>query len=57
LPFDERYKGTSVSMDHDHETNKPRELVHNNCNCVLGYAEDKIEVLQAAIAYLTRHKG
>jgi hypothetical protein len=54
-PFDERYKGTSVSLDHDHRTKALRELVHNNCNCVLGYADDRIEILEKAIEYLKKH--
>jgi hypothetical protein len=54
-PFDERYKGTSASLDHDHETDKLRELVHNNCNCVLGYADDRVDILEKAIEYLKKH--
>ncbi len=47
-------KGMALVVEHDHVTNEVRGLVHNNCNLVLGFAGDSIEVLQGAIKYLRR---
>lgn len=53
---------TSVVADHDSACcpgkkscgRCVRGLIHRNCNLVLGYAKDDIEVLQAAAMYLER---
>jgi hypothetical protein len=42
--------------DHDHATGKFREFLCWYCNLVLGYAEDSIEVLEGALAYLKKHQ-
>jgi hypothetical protein len=49
--------GTSrqLSVDHDHATGVIRDLLCDRCNPMLGYARDRIAVLQAAIEYLKRH--
>lgn len=46
-----------LCIDHTHdESKKVRGLLCNRCNPMLGYAQDKIEILQAAIEYLRRHE-
>lgn len=53
---------TSVCVDHDRSCCSEgkacgkcvRGLIHRNCNLVLGYAKDDIEVLKAAVSYLER---
>ena len=55
---------TSPNLDHDHaccEENRAcdkcrRGLLCANCNHLLGYAGDSVEVLYGAIAYLLKHK-
>jgi hypothetical protein len=43
-------------IDHNHDTNKIRGLLCQNCNLLLGHAHDSTETLIAAIAYLyTEH--
>lgn len=44
-------------VDHDHETGKVRALLCHMHNCMLGYAEDKIETLEKAVDYLKKHKA
>ena len=46
-----------LCVDHDHRTGKVRQLVCSACNSVLGDAEDDIRILEAAIAYLIKHKA
>lgn len=42
----------SLCIDHCHKTNKVRGLLCNDCNSLLGYAKDSIELLEGAIEYL-----
>ena len=42
-------------LDHDHKTNVARGLLCQKCNCVLGFADDKIAILQAGVEFLTIH--
>ena len=44
-------KGTWFA-DHDHKTKKFRGVLCGKCNAVLGYAEDNIDTLLSAAAYL-----
>lgn len=52
----------SVTVDHDRSCcpgkkscgQCVRGLIHRNCNLVLGYAKDDLEVLRGAVAYLER---
>lgn len=44
-----------LAIDHDHATEKVRELLCNRCNNVLGRVDDKIALLEKAIQYLKKH--
>lgn len=39
-------------IDHSHESGKTRGILCQQCNTLLGFAKDKIEILLAAIEYL-----
>lgn len=43
-------------VDHDHETNETRGLLCNNCNLVLGFSKENIEVLKNSISYIKKWK-
>jgi len=43
-------------QDHDHISGKNRDLLCNLCNAMLGFAKEKKEVLETAIAYLKKHE-
>ena len=43
-------------VDHDHETEKVRDLLCHNCNRALGLFKESIETLRTAIQYLEKHK-
>jgi len=47
--------GRETSVDHDHKTNKLRDLLCRNCNLALGYVKDDLTRLQALINYLAKH--
>lgn len=42
-------------VDHDHKTNRVRGLLCNDCNLLIGYADDDVRVLKSAIRYLTQN--
>lgn len=44
-------------VEHDHATLKVRSVSHRNCNSLLGYAEDGVELLRLAIEYLEAARG
>lgn len=50
-------KVMSLSVDHDHETRKVRELLCGDCNRGIGMFDESIELLEKAIQYLQKHKG
>jgi recombination endonuclease VII len=43
-----------LSLDHDHNTGRARGWLCRKCNSGIGYLEDKVELLQKAIAYLEK---
>lgn len=43
-------------VDHCHKTDKVRALLCDRCNRLLGVADDDIELLQAAIRFLRKHR-
>jgi len=45
----------SLAVDHCHSTGKVRGLLCRQCNQMLGYAKDKIEILNKAIEYLKKY--
>jgi hypothetical protein len=38
--------------DHNHKTKKFRGILCNKCNAILGFSEDRVEILHKAISYL-----
>lgn len=45
---------TRLAIDHDHETGENRDLLCNGCNRLLGFSDDRIDILEAAIKYLRK---
>jgi Recombination endonuclease VII len=45
-------KVKDLCVDHCHKTGKARALLCANCNCLIGYSNESIEILQEAINYL-----
>jgi len=45
-----------LAIDHDHNTLAVRGLLCSTCNTGIGKLRDSIEILEAAILYLRRHK-
>ena len=43
-------------VDHNHNTNKVRGLLCNQCNRAIGYLRDDPDVVYAAAMYLRKHK-
>lgn len=43
------------ALDHSHETGKPRGLLCNGCNLILGHSKDDIDVLLGLVEYLKTH--
>lgn len=49
--------GRTLSVDHDHETKKPRGLLCLTCNTAIGYLQDSPDILRQAALYLDSHEG
>lgn len=47
----------ALAVDHDHKTNKTRELLCVSCNFALGWFKDDTEVMQKAISYINKHEA
>lgn len=57
-PMEERGIGKRKAVyDHDHTTGAHRAMIHSNCNCLLGFANDDKELLRKAIVYLETHNA
>jgi hypothetical protein len=48
-----RGKPCRLAVDHDHKTGRVRGLLCTRCNQLIGSAGDSVEILAAAIKYLT----
>lgn len=46
--------GTGAVVDHNHETDKVRGLIHGKCNVLLGIVSDDSGLLEKAIIYLKK---
>lgn len=49
-------KTFGLSVDHNHDTGKMRELLCRDCNLGLGMFSDSIQLLSKAVKYLKKHK-
>ncbi len=49
-------KVSALAIDHDHKTGKVRGLLCCRCNWILGSAEDDVNLLREAVAYLEKHQ-
>lgn len=45
-----------LHIDHNHKTGKIRSLLCNNCNRGIGHLKESIEIMLAAINYITLHQ-
>ncbi len=43
---------TKLSVDHCHKSGKVRKLLCNRCNSILGYVDDRRDILIKAVKYL-----
>jgi hypothetical protein len=50
-------KVKSLCVDHNHTTQKVRDLLCSSCNKLLGYAYEDPEILLSATKYLERHEN
>ena len=46
----------ALSVDHNHETGKVRQLLCHLCNVMLGSARESEDILMRAISYLRNHR-
>lgn len=47
--------GKALAPDHNHETGIVRSLLCDNCNLMIGHAQESIEILMKAMKYLEKH--
>ena len=50
-------KRLPLAVDHNHETNKVRDLLCYRCNAVIGFMERNPELYIRMLDYLLRHNG
>lgn len=43
--------------DHSHKSGKVRQLLCHQCNSIIGYSKESIEILESVIDYLRKHNG
>lgn len=55
MPKSKKHLGMSLHVDHDHATKIVRGVLCFHCNAMLGHVNDRIELLESAIAYLKKH--
>lgn len=48
--------GRELAVDHNHTTNKIRDLLCYSCNTTLGLVEENVDVLDAMIQYIQKHQ-
>lgn len=48
-------RGGQLYIDHNHDTNKVRELLCNGCNRAIGFVQEDVNVLLSIIKYLEKH--
>lgn len=57
LTFENKISGSRACADHEHsKPPKPRGVLCINCNLGIGNLQDNPAIMQAAIAYVTKHK-
>jgi len=44
--------GKNFYVDHNHATGQVRDLLCHNCNFVIGYAKEDVDILKAVVQYL-----
>jgi len=49
-------KNRPLMVDHDHKTDKVRDLLCSHCNLILGHCKDAKVILERAIDYLDKHR-
>lgn len=52
-----RKEQKKLVVDHNHTTNKVRELLCNQCNTALGLLNENIDVMHSLIEYTRRHNS
>jgi hypothetical protein len=55
-PFSEKQIRTRPVVDHCHISYKVRGILHQGCNSMIGFAKDKINLLQQGINYLNKNR-
>ena len=51
------YSERRLDVDHNHTTNKVRQLLCSNCNTAIGLVDENIVILENIIAYLKKHNS
>lgn len=49
--------GMDINVEHSHETNKIRGLVHRKCNSIISWCDERTDVLKNMINYLDTHNN